>query len=233
MKLIPETEAVLNELVATGEVDLADELGSMARRTSDIVPECVGISLALHKYGLTFTIAASDETTAALDATQYVDGGPCAAVVEDGEVRETHVEENLDEGRWALYARASAARGVASSLSMPIMRRGHLIGSVNLYASTPDAFHGKHAMLAEALGASAEAAISNADLGFTTRHLAAEAPARLAEEQEVSTALDLIALLHGVDRITAWEVLHQSAVRAGISPAAAARAVRHLLDGDV
>jgi len=101
---------------------------------------------------------------------------------------------------------------------------------VNLYASEADAFSGRHADLAEALGASAEAAIVNADLGFTTRETAAQAPDRFAQDRDLQTALDLIAERHRIDRISAWELLEQSAMRAGISAVAAARAVRYLLE---
>jgi GAF domain-containing protein len=189
--------------------------------------------VSLHKYGLTFTIAASDAEIATLDAAQYLDGGPCVAAVEDEERLDFDVADLLDEGRWALYARASAAAGVGSSLSMPIMRRGHVVGGVNLYAATAEAFNGRHDELGEALDASAEAAISNADLGFATRRTAAEAPALLADDQDIQTALELITQRRRVDRVTAWEVLYDSAVRAGLSPAAVARALlRHLLDED-
>ena len=50
----------------------------------------------------------------------------------------------LDELQWLLFARTSAANGVADSLSLPLRQNGRVTGSVNLYASTPNAFDGHH-----------------------------------------------------------------------------------------
>ena len=87
---------------------------------------------------MTFTLVAPNSAVAALDATQYIDGGPCVeAVNEPGKIIETQIEDLLDEDRWTVFARSSAAAGVASSLSMAIAREaGGVVGGVNLYAST-------------------------------------------------------------------------------------------------
>jgi hypothetical protein len=80
-----------------------------------------------------------------------------------------------------MYTQASAAHGVASSLSLPLLRVGGVVGSVNLYASTPDAFEGHHGDLADAWGSSPAAVVANADLSFATRLEAVEAPQRLVD----------------------------------------------------
>ena len=59
----------------------------------------------------------------------------------------------LDEQQWLLYARTSAAAGVATSLSLPLRQNGQVTGSVNLYASAPNAFEGHHDELAAIFGA--------------------------------------------------------------------------------
>jgi GAF domain-containing protein len=204
------------------------ELLRMGRRTVEIVPQCVGLSLGLLRDGLTFTLTATSEDIAGLDAVQYLDGGPCIEGAHEG--REVQVDDLLDEGTWRMYAEASAAVGVRSSLTLPILAGdGTVIGSVNLYASTPDAFEGHAEELAEVLGSSAKKAVSNADLSFSTRLAAAEAPARFAEQNEVDVALGMIAESHGVTIATANERLRSAASRAGISEVQAARAVRGLL----
>src|SRR6185295_1242079 len=77
MEPIPETRAALEESVAQGDTMLSATLLRMGRRAVGIVPECVGLSVALLSHGLTLTLAATSETVAGLDAVQYVDGGPC------------------------------------------------------------------------------------------------------------------------------------------------------------
>ena len=101
---------------------------------------------------------------------------------------------------------------------------------MNLYAATPGAFVGHHDELAEALHASAAQAVTNADLSFSTRLAAVEAPQRLEEQYEVNIALGIIAESQGVDIATAQERLRQAAARAHISEGQAARAIRGLLE---
>src|SRR5215213_9073900 len=171
----------------------------MGRRAQRIVPECVGLSLALFEDGLTFTLAASDEEIAALDAVQYLDGGPCVVAAHDSETIEADPGDLVDEERWRMYAAAT------------------------------DAFAGHHDELAAALGASAEHAILNADLSFSSRLAAAETPERVAEQNEIDRALGIISASQHVDIPAARERLRDAAARAGITEAQAARAIQGLL----
>jgi GAF domain-containing protein len=225
----PETVEAFDKLARRGSTDLVELVLTMGRRARRIVPECVGLSLALFEDGLSFTLAASSEDIAALDAVQYVDGGPCVKGALDNEVIDAHPGDLVDEDRWQLYARTSAAVGVASSLTLPVLRDGQVIGSVNLYAATADAFAGHHEDLGAALGASAEHAILNADLSFSTRRAAVETPQRVAEQYEIDIALGIISASQGLDMPTARERLRDAAARAGITEVQAARAIRGLL----
>lgn len=231
MEPIPETRATLEQLVAQGDTMLPTTLLRMGRRALAIVPECVGLSLALLDHGLTLTLAATSDVVAGLDAVQYFDGGPCILGAHENSIMDVTPDELLDEDQWRMYAQASAAAGVRSSLTLPILDPdGAVIGTVNLYAATPTAFVGHHHELAQALHASAAEAVTNADLSFTTRLAALEAPQRLTEQYEVDIALGIIAESQGVDIATARERLRQAAARAGISEGQAARAIRGLLD---
>src|SRR4051794_41163691 len=224
---IPQTREVLEQLLRVGENDVPTRLLQMSRRAVEIVPECVGMSLALLQHGLTFTLASSSETIAGLDAVQYLDGGPCIDGAADG--GEIEVDDLLGEKAWQMFAEASAAAGIRSSLTLPILDSdGAVLGTVNLYGSTPDAFEGRVDDLARALGASAAKAVSNADLSFSTRLAAAEAPQRFAEQNEVNIAVGIIAASQGVNAATAAERLRAAAARAGITEVQAARAVRGL-----
>ncbi len=180
MEPIPETFEALEEFGAyLYDEDLLTELGRMGSRVQEIVPDCVGLSLAYREHDVTFTLVASDETTAALDALQYLDDGPCATAVDEAATSEFSEEDVLDERRWHLFARGTAAAAVASTLTLPIMVEGTVVGSANLYANSRQAFDGKHEQVARVLGAWPEGATVNADLGFATRRTAEEAP-RLA-----------------------------------------------------
>ena len=225
---IPETLKAFVELARHGSTDLVIVVLALGRRAKDIVPECVGLSLALVDERLTFTLVASAEEIAGLHAVQYLDGGPCVNAHDD-ETVEVNAGDLTDGTRWLLDARAGAAAGVAGSLTLPILSGTQVRGAVNLYAATEDAFAGRHQELAVALGASAEHAILNGDLSFSTRLAAAEAPERVVEQEEIQLALGIIAESQQVDIPAARERLRDAAARAGITEVQAARAVLGLL----
>ena len=212
----------------TPKFELVVELFALAKRVREIVPHCVGLSLGVIEDGIVLTLVATSEEFAALDAVQYLDDGPCVDGTHHNRLHDVDLVDLLDEGRWLMYAQAGAAMGVASSLSMPITQEGRVVASVNLYASTADAFSGRYEELAAAIGKSAEYAVANADLSFRTRFQAADAAAQLVDVDDINAAVEVIMESQGVDADTAQERLRQAALRAGITEGQAARAVRHL-----
>jgi GAF domain-containing protein len=212
---VPETAEALAALGMVGDTHTAATLAGMGLAVLAIVPECVGLSLALIEDGLTFTLVASRAEIAGLDAMQYLDGGPCVTAADDGVTIDLNVADA--EARWQAFARASAAAGIASSLSLPILRNGRLGASVNLYASAPDAFQGHHEELAQALGAWATGAVSNADLSFSTRLEAAQAPDRLASTAAINQAIGVLVETRGWTTAEAAERLGRAAAQAGIT----------------
>jgi GAF domain-containing protein len=214
---IPETSKAMLERSATSGMDISGSLIDMGRKVQAIVPQCIGLSLGVIRDGLTFTLVATDEELATLDAVQYVAGGPCVDATGKGEgIIETQSVDLLDEGRWQLFASASAASNVQSTLSLPIGDEGHVVAGVNLYATTRDAFQGHHEELAEALGAWAPGIVSNADLSFSTRLAAAAAPGQIREQSRVDITAGMLAQTLHIPTDEARERLHQAATRAGV-----------------
>ena len=125
----PETEKAFAELARYGGIGLLDLVLDMGRQAKRIVPQCVGLSLGLFEEGLTFTLQASTDEIAALDAIQYLDGGPCVDAAHNNETIQTTLEDAIDEDRWHMFARASSAAGVASSLTLPLLRAGRVVGA--------------------------------------------------------------------------------------------------------
>lgn len=217
MEFLSYTQEALDEYLSLSEPDLGSVLMTMADSAEQIVPECVGLSLTLSAPDVTFTLVASALPMAEIDSMQYLAGGPCEAAVQEKVTLETSVAELLDENRWALFAQASSAVGVASSLSLPVLERGRVIGGINLYASTPSAFTGHHADLATALGASATDAVTNADLDFESRRRARRAPQQLRDQQLIDVGVGILAAREDLGIESARETLLAAAVRAGIT----------------
>ena len=214
---LPETREALLSLGRWSDRDLTAELIHQGEMAEDIVPNLVGLSLALVRDGLTFTIAATSEQLTLLDAIQYAFGGPCVeAALHDSTVLSGDTDAGLlDEQRWVQFARAGAAHGVLSTLSMPIHKDGRVVAGVNLYAATPNAFAGREQRLAALLGAWAPGAVHNADLSFSTRASAREAPQVLNDSGVVDQATDVVIAACGVDEARARGIIADAARRAG------------------
>lgn len=225
MEPIPETVEALRELTRQGDEAVAGTLLRISRSVTEIVPEVVGISLSLISENLTFTMTATTGPVAELDAMQYLGGGPCDEALRSGEPHTFRAGDVADEERWELFARATAAEGVASTLSLPVLRAGVVVASVNLYGSTAGAFDGHAVALAEACGAWVGGAVTNADLDFTTRFEAVETPDRLRARELVDRALGTLMSRWRLDLDEAEDRLTGAARRAGISDAQMARAV--------
>ena len=194
---------------------------AMGRRVRAVVPECVGLSLTYLNEGYTFTLAAENHHAALIDALQYVDSGPCEDAVFNGEL--TAASTPLAEEHWQLLARGWNLTGIASSLSLPVMSDGGVVGGVNLYASTPAAFDGHHAGVAEVCGAWADGAVTNADLSFTSRIRAAATPSRMHEKKVTDVASGFVAEYLGTDVDSAAKKIQIAAQRAGVSEPDVAR----------
>jgi GAF domain-containing protein len=224
MEPIRETVEAVNELdPSMDEEGLLVLLTELARRGQELVPDLVGVSIARLDQGVTFTLVATSEEIAVLDAIQYLAGGPCVDSAHTNEVTEFNGDDALDEEAWHLFTEATAAHAVRSTLTLPIVSGGRVGGTVNLYAASRQAFVGNHDELAEVFGAWAAGATTNADLSFATLREARKAPAQVRDQNLIAVATGLLAAELGVDVDTAAASLQEAALRGGASLANLAR----------
>jgi hypothetical protein len=204
-----------DRLDAITGTDALEDLAALAELAVAVVPSCVGVSLTVVVDGDPFTLTSTPVGCRALDAIQYVAGGPCVDTASTHE--ETSVEDVLDEGRWQTYGRAAAGLGIRSSLSLPIGGEAaeRTPGAVNLYASDPDAFRHTAVLLAAALQVPADHLVTNADLSFMTKDLAHEVLARLDARESLDCAVEVLTGLHGWTAEEARRRLRSAAARAG------------------
>lgn len=178
-------------LSRAGDRDLLWPMQRQAERVVEAVPGCIGLSVALMEEGLTFTWLATDDRMRSLDATQYIESGPCEVAAYQGE--EVEITDVLDEERWRLFALSTAARGVRSSLSMPLRGPDGPIGSLNLYGGEPRTFSGEERRIASMFGAELEAAVVNADMSMASRRRAEQSVRILRERDTVDIAVGILA----------------------------------------
>jgi GAF domain-containing protein len=215
---IPESVEAMAERDAVVEDDgLMERLRSISEQVQELVPDCIGMTVAILQDQLVLTLVATEAEIALLDSMQYLADGPCLEAVREQNLVELDTDEVLDEEKWRIFALASAASAVASTLTMPIVTDGQVVGSVNLYAGSGHAFTDVHEQLALLLGAWAPGAVENADLSFSTRRLAEQAPLRLRDQARFETAVGLHAAREHLSLEDAQRRLISAAERAGVS----------------
>jgi len=97
-------------------VSALDERAPRSRPLADVAPRLRGLSVAGLSGGLVFTWSATADTFAALDACQYLTGGPCVQAAATGEPVHASPKTLLAGGRWELFATAAAAAGGRSDV---------------------------------------------------------------------------------------------------------------------
>lgn len=219
MEPIPQTYEAIEEFGPFTDEgrDLLCRLAAHAEEVEHRIPSLVGLSLTLVEHGVTFTLTATNREIGVLDAMQYLDGGPCVTAIEESRVIafEPDAAIRADE-RWQLFSRASAAAGVASTLSLPLVHDEEILGGFNLYAGEVGAFDGRHEELAEVLGAWSGGAVVDGDLAFRSREVAMRAPKILREATRILVAQALVVKLRGVSEQDAEARLRQAAVRGDV-----------------
>ena len=143
-----------------GLTEVLTEIAGIARRA---VPGSEASSITLIRGETAFTAAFDGQMAMDADELQYQRGyGPCVDAGRAGQV--FLVEDMRREPRWPDYARHAAARGVLSSLSVPLPFQGVTIGAVNNYSAAPGAFGEADIAVGQEVAAWVALAVGNADM---------------------------------------------------------------------
>jgi NarL family two-component system response regulator LiaR len=206
--------------------DLVLQLERRADQVRALVPEFLGLSLASSLGGAPVTLMATAVDIAALDAAQYLSGGPCVEAARTDTVLLCTREQLVDQPHWSRFASSTAAAGVASTLSFPVTQNDRVMGTVNLYASTSGAFEGHQQAISDVVAGWARTTISDAQLAAPKA--VEQAPPRLNDDIDIQIATGMIANQERVDLQQARLQLDDAAGRAGLTVAQLAVAVRNV-----
>ena len=169
------SEDALRQVVAlTGVVlnqhDLKSALDEVTRLTVQALPECDGASLTTYEDGNPAVGAADGDWARELDESQFQEReGPCLDAARTGQV--FRVRDFESESRWPFYARRAVDLGARSVVSLPMASEGKVLGALNAYSRTSDAFPAEVVALGELIAAQASIATLVASSYFRHRSL--------------------------------------------------------------
>ena len=210
----PLPSEVLGELA---RIVIADEtmdsvLSRVAELTKQVLPGADEVSVTLASAKGAVTAAYTGELAMQADERQYgLDGGPCLDAGRGGVV--LLIRDMRTEDRWPDYSPEAVKAGVLSSLSVPLPIQEDVVGALNIYATTPDAFSDEDIERAEAFAAYAAIAVSNANTFVSTAETAEQMKAAMMSRVEIEQAKGILMAREGITADAAFEVLVRASQR--------------------
>lgn len=207
------------QLVA-GAGSVEDLLGDVAALATQALPGVDGVSVVLlqleRAQGRIKTRIATAAFVAEIDDVQYteIQEGPCITCMQTGRVT---VSGSLgSDSRWPRFGGRVARMSVHSALSLPLTVGDEVIGSINAYAHTRDAF-GEHAAEQGAQFARpAAVSVYNAQLLAAARERTDHLRRALASRAVIDQAIGIIRSRSGADADQAFERLKQLSQTANV-----------------
>lgn len=183
------------------------------QRTCEVAAATLGehasVSITLRDHGGAYNVVVSDDLSRHAEEVQYGTGdGPCLRALSDGEI--IHVPDLGQEARFGDYRMHALAKGVRSSLSVPLRNGSTNIGALNIYSTDLNAFSTLDRQRAEAFAAFAAGAISVARRMADQTALSEQLQEALASRSIIDQALGIIAGQNRCDTEAAFAVLRNA-----------------------
>jgi GAF domain-containing protein len=199
--------------LVSGARPVSDLLGDVAEFAAHAIPSADGVSVALlhaHDNGADVHIrSGTAEFVHDIDRVQYreLHEGPCITSMKSGRVT---VSGSLgSDERWPHFGGRVARMAVHSALSLPLVVDTEVIGSINAYARTRDAF-GEHAVgLGTRFAAAAAVSVHNAQLLASARQRTEALHRALGSRAVIDQAIGIIRSRSGGSADEAFDRLKQ------------------------
>jgi len=181
--------------LVSGAHGMDELLGDVSTFATHAIPGVDGASVALlqaqHVTPRIQTVAATAEFVGEIDTVQYQElhEGPCVTCIQTGRVT---VSGSLgSDDRWPHFGGRVARMGVHSALSLPLIVDGEVLGAINAYAHTRDAF-GEHAVvLGSQFAGPAAVSVRNAQLLASARERTEHLQRALANRAVIDQAIGI------------------------------------------
>jgi GAF domain-containing protein len=182
--------------IVAGARGVLDLLGEVAEFAARAIPGVDGAGVALvdtHEgtAGIQ-TWSTTAEFVREIDAVQYDDlsEGPCITCMQSG--RPTVSGSLGSDSRWPRFGGRVARMGVHSALALPLVVGDQVIGAINSYANSRDAF-GEHAVqLGSQFAGPAAVSVFNAQLLSRAQERAAQLQRALTSRAVIDQAIGIV-----------------------------------------
>ena len=185
---------------------LEEVLQQFVQIAKDAVPGADEVSNTLVRDDKGWTAAYTGRLALDADELQYERGyGPCMDAGRTGTV--LLIDDTRVETRWPDYTAHVAARGVLSSLSVPLPIQTDVIGALNIYSREPSAFSTEAVEIAEELAGHVAVVVGDA-IAFTEATTLVEQMRRAMDSRSIiDQAMGVIMAQNRCDADAAFAIL--------------------------
>lgn len=184
--------------------EILQRVAVLARDTVDT--DFVGMTMSAN--GRMQTPVFTDEAAPEIDSAQYETGiGPCLDAYRNGVIY--GIPSTADDKRWNPFSQACLAHGVQSTLSVPVKTSDEIVGALNFYAKTENAFDAEAYTLCEAFAAQAAIVIASARAYWDAKALGEQLTQALQSRVVIEQAKGLL-MATGMTSDAAFDALRRA-----------------------
>jgi GAF domain-containing protein len=197
--------------IALAEHSLNSVLQTVADLTKRVMPGVTETSVTLLVSDQATTVVSTGQLALDLDERQYGGGhGPCLHAARTGETVE--ITDARTDDRWADYTPAAVARGVLSSLSVPLGSPEKIGAALNIYGREAAAFDDDSREVARRFARFAGVAVANMHAYQSARELSDNLQAALENRAVIDQAKGILIERHRLTADQAFELLAQTSM---------------------
>lgn len=190
---------------------MTETLQRLALLANDTVDGSDMVGLTMEVDGKLSTPVFTAEESPEIDSAQYRTGvGPCVDTYRDGVVNS--IPSTPEDSRWRPFSEACLARGILSTLSVPVLSKTEKLAALNFYAGSVGAFDTEAEELALAFAAQAAIVIANSRAYWSARQLGEQLNEALQTRVVIEQAKGLL-MSTGKTGDQAFEVLKRASQR--------------------
>lgn len=190
------------------QLDQDTTLNAVAVLAGRSLPGCDAVSVTVLEDGKPRTRASTAPVAERIDDRQYSTGeGPCLDAMRKAApvTVDSYADDDLP---WLQILPDIRANGVSSSLSLPLVVGGDVVGALNIYGKTERCFRGAEAA-AEAFAAQAAVTLANATAFHRAARLAEHLAVALENRDVIGQAKGILMASTGCSADRAFELLRQ------------------------
>jgi GAF domain-containing protein len=168
--------------VTVGDTTLAQTLRGVAELANAAIGGSDMVGVMMLVAGRPRTAVSTDDIVSEVEYVQYLSGiGPCLDACGDRQVQ--RVDSTDNDARWPAFGRAAAARGILSSMSLPLVAHHQGIGTLNCYSRTSTGFSADDERVATPFALAAAMALTFWDVRHAGQRLGPALPSPTTIEQ--------------------------------------------------